>query len=162
MPPTALPVHVGKPLERARVAESLRILFRTGDYADVRAVETPVGRRRPDRLRRQGATLLQSSVDSGAERSAFRRFGGGRDAILARAALSQRSGRRRHRPPSRHVARRRFVLRGNLRGDASSSRHAPDGHHRPRQIRARARASKKSSSRTAPSIPMPSCCPDSR
>jgi outer membrane protein insertion porin family len=38
----ALPVHLGQPLERARVAESLRILFRTGDYADVRAVETPM------------------------------------------------------------------------------------------------------------------------
>jgi outer membrane protein insertion porin family len=36
----ALPIQVGKPLDRARIAESLRLLFRTGDYSDVRAVKT--------------------------------------------------------------------------------------------------------------------------
>jgi outer membrane protein insertion porin family len=39
---TGLPIPTSKPLERAKVAESLRILFRTGDYADVSAVQTPV------------------------------------------------------------------------------------------------------------------------
>jgi outer membrane protein insertion porin family len=37
-----LSIQIGKPLERARVADSLRILFRTGDYSDVRAVQTAV------------------------------------------------------------------------------------------------------------------------
>ena len=35
-------VETGKPLERAKVAQSLRLLYRTGDYADVRAEITPV------------------------------------------------------------------------------------------------------------------------
>jgi outer membrane protein insertion porin family len=37
-----LPAQAGKPLDRAKIAESLRILFRTGDYSDVSATETPV------------------------------------------------------------------------------------------------------------------------
>jgi outer membrane protein insertion porin family len=41
-PPGGLPVQVHKPVDRTQVADSLRVLFRTGDYADVRAVETPV------------------------------------------------------------------------------------------------------------------------
>jgi outer membrane protein insertion porin family len=40
--PTGLPVQIGKPLDRAQIAESLRTLYRTGDYADLRAVVTPV------------------------------------------------------------------------------------------------------------------------
>ncbi|GAC1702033.1 MAG: outer membrane protein assembly factor BamA [Candidatus Acidiferrum sp.] len=39
--PAALPIEVGKPLNRASVAQSLRILFQTGDYSDIRAVTTP-------------------------------------------------------------------------------------------------------------------------
>src|ERR1700676_3911256 len=35
-------VDVGKPLDRARVAESIRRLYRGGEYADVRAESTPV------------------------------------------------------------------------------------------------------------------------
>src|SRR3984893_13860952 len=37
-----LAISVGKPLDREQVAESIRALYRTGDYADVRAVSTPV------------------------------------------------------------------------------------------------------------------------
>ena len=40
--PASLPVEIGKPLDRVRVSESLRALYRTGDYADVQAVATPV------------------------------------------------------------------------------------------------------------------------
>jgi outer membrane protein assembly factor BamA len=40
--PAGLPVSIGKPLDRDQVAESIRALYRTGDYADVRAVSTPV------------------------------------------------------------------------------------------------------------------------
>jgi outer membrane protein insertion porin family len=40
MPPGA-PVGAGKPLRRSEVAETIRILYKTGDYADVRAVSTP-------------------------------------------------------------------------------------------------------------------------
>jgi len=35
-------VELGKPLDRERVAESLRALYRTGDYADLKAVATPI------------------------------------------------------------------------------------------------------------------------
>src|SRR5436190_9882206 len=34
-------VETDKPLDRAKIAESLRSLYRTGDYADLRAVVTP-------------------------------------------------------------------------------------------------------------------------
>jgi len=40
--PAGLPISIGKPLDRDQVAESIRALYRTGDYADVRAVSTPV------------------------------------------------------------------------------------------------------------------------
>jgi len=40
--PASLSVEIGKPLDRAQVSESLRTLYRTGDYADLRAVATPV------------------------------------------------------------------------------------------------------------------------
>src|SRR5215470_17700450 len=40
--PADLPVQMGKPLDRAQVAESLRILYRTGNYADLRADATPI------------------------------------------------------------------------------------------------------------------------
>jgi outer membrane protein insertion porin family len=40
-PSGGLRIQAGKPLSRGQVADALRLLFRTGDYADVRAVETP-------------------------------------------------------------------------------------------------------------------------
>ncbi len=40
--PAGLPIEIGKPLERRKVAESLRALYRSGDFADIRAVATPV------------------------------------------------------------------------------------------------------------------------
>src|SRR6266481_4394483 len=40
--PRGLPVSIGKPLDREQVAESIRTLYRTGDYADLRAMSTPV------------------------------------------------------------------------------------------------------------------------
>lgn len=40
--PSGIPVETGKPLERGKIAESLRALYRTGDYSDIRAVATPV------------------------------------------------------------------------------------------------------------------------
>ncbi len=39
---SGITVETGKPLDREKVAESLRVLYRTGDYADLRAVVTPV------------------------------------------------------------------------------------------------------------------------
>jgi outer membrane protein insertion porin family len=41
-PAKGINVETGKPLERAKVAQSLRLLYRTGDYADVRAEITTV------------------------------------------------------------------------------------------------------------------------
>jgi outer membrane protein assembly factor BamA len=40
--PTGIAVEMGKPLDRGKVAESLRALYRIGDYADIRAVITAV------------------------------------------------------------------------------------------------------------------------
>ena len=40
--PTGIAVEPGKPLDRGKVAESLRALYRTGDYADLRAMVTQV------------------------------------------------------------------------------------------------------------------------
>src|ERR1700746_254727 len=40
--PTGIFVETGKPLDREKVAESLRALYKTGDYAGLKAVVTPV------------------------------------------------------------------------------------------------------------------------
>ncbi|HME11826.1 MAG TPA: POTRA domain-containing protein [Candidatus Acidoferrum sp.] len=40
--PDGVSVEIGKPLDRADVNASLRALYRTGDYSDLRAVVTPV------------------------------------------------------------------------------------------------------------------------
>jgi outer membrane protein insertion porin family len=39
--PTGLPIELGKPLDRSKVAESLRTLYATGDYAELKAVVVP-------------------------------------------------------------------------------------------------------------------------
>src|SRR5712691_1061573 len=47
--PAGLSISMGKPLDREQVADSIRVLYRTGDYADLRAISTPVdGRVRVD------------------------------------------------------------------------------------------------------------------
>jgi outer membrane protein insertion porin family len=40
--PSGIAVETGKGLDRGKIAESLRALYRTGDYADLHAVVTPV------------------------------------------------------------------------------------------------------------------------
>jgi outer membrane protein insertion porin family len=40
--PAGIPIQPGKPLDRAQVADSLRALYRSGNYADLRAVATTV------------------------------------------------------------------------------------------------------------------------
>ena len=40
--PSGIAVETGNALERGKIAESLRALYRTGDYADLQAVVTPV------------------------------------------------------------------------------------------------------------------------
>ena len=40
--PSGITVETGKALDRGKIAESLRALYRTGDYSDLRAVVTPV------------------------------------------------------------------------------------------------------------------------
>lgn len=40
--PKGIAIEPGNPLDRKRIAESLRMLYRTGNYADLKAVETPV------------------------------------------------------------------------------------------------------------------------
>src|SRR5438445_6261609 len=40
---SGITVEIGKPLDRGKIAESMRALYRTGDYTDLRAVVTPEG-----------------------------------------------------------------------------------------------------------------------
>ena len=40
--PSGISVETGKPLDGEKIAESLRALYKTGDYADLKAVVTPV------------------------------------------------------------------------------------------------------------------------
>src|SRR4029077_7561940 len=40
--PSGIAVETGKPLDPRKIAESLRTLYRTGEYADLRAVVAPV------------------------------------------------------------------------------------------------------------------------
>src|SRR5216684_1658017 len=40
--PSGIAVETGKTLDRGKIAESLRALYKTGDYADLRAVVTPL------------------------------------------------------------------------------------------------------------------------
>ena len=40
--PSGIAVETGKPLDQRKIAESLRALYRTGDYADLKAVVTPI------------------------------------------------------------------------------------------------------------------------
>jgi len=40
--PARLAISIGKPLDREQLAESIRTLYRTGDYADLRAIATRV------------------------------------------------------------------------------------------------------------------------
>src|SRR6267378_2409447 len=40
--PSGIAVETGKALDRGKIADSLRALYRTGDYADLKAVVTPV------------------------------------------------------------------------------------------------------------------------
>ena len=42
--PSGLPIELGKPLDRDKVARSIRTLYGSGDYADLKAVATPEGR----------------------------------------------------------------------------------------------------------------------
>jgi outer membrane protein insertion porin family len=41
--PSGITVEIGKPLDKDEVAQSIRLLYGTGDYADLKAVITPVG-----------------------------------------------------------------------------------------------------------------------
>src|SRR6266478_3159389 len=61
--PTGLSVEIGKPLDRARVSESLRALYRTGDYADLRAVAIPAqGGMRLDFIARENLFFNQVQI----------------------------------------------------------------------------------------------------
>src|SRR5258708_10771349 len=40
--PSGIPAETGKALDRGKIAESLRTLYRTGDYSDLQAVVAPV------------------------------------------------------------------------------------------------------------------------
>ncbi len=61
--PKGLSVEIGKPLDRARVSESLRALYRTGDYADLRAVAIPAqGGMRLDFIARENLFFNQVQI----------------------------------------------------------------------------------------------------
>src|SRR6202047_4645862 len=63
-PVKGINVEVGKPLDRTKVAQSLRLLYKTGDYSDLRAVVTPVpGGVRLDFVARENLFFNQVLID---------------------------------------------------------------------------------------------------
>src|SRR5713226_8387547 len=69
-------MEIGKPLDRARIAESIRRLYRGGEYADVRAISTPeVGGIRVDFVVREqlyfNQVLIHGLVSPPSEASAI-------------------------------------------------------------------------------------------
>lgn len=62
--PKGIPIQAGDPLRADQVAESLRILYRTGDYADLRAMAIPEeGGVRLDFLARENFFISQVRVE---------------------------------------------------------------------------------------------------
>jgi len=62
--PKGLPIKIGEPMQREQVAESIRILYRTGDYADLRAILIPDAEgMRLDFVARQNFFINQVLVD---------------------------------------------------------------------------------------------------
>src|SRR5580693_7614510 len=62
--PKGTPVKAGEPLKPDEVAESIRVLYRTGDYADLRAVATPeAGGVRLDFIERENLFISQVLVE---------------------------------------------------------------------------------------------------
>ena len=62
--PPGIAVETGKPADREKIAESLRALYRTGDYADLRAVLTPVsGGARLDFVARENLFFNQVRIE---------------------------------------------------------------------------------------------------
>src|ERR1700736_1324584 len=63
-PVKGINVEIGKPLDRTKVAQSLRLLYKTGDYSDLRAVITPVpGGVRLDFVARENLFFNQVLID---------------------------------------------------------------------------------------------------
>jgi outer membrane protein insertion porin family len=62
--PSGITVELGKPLDRGKVAESLRALYRTGTYSDLRAVVTPAaGGLRLDFVARENLFFNQVRIE---------------------------------------------------------------------------------------------------
>lgn len=62
--PAGLPIEVGKPAEAGAVREAIRTLYRTGNYEDLQAVETPVeGGVRIDFLVRENLFFNQVRIE---------------------------------------------------------------------------------------------------
>jgi len=62
--PKGIPIKAGNPLKADQVAESIRILYRTGDYADLRAVAIPEeGGMRLDFIARENLFISQVLVE---------------------------------------------------------------------------------------------------
>ena len=62
--PAGITVEPGKPIDRGKVAESLRALYRTGTYSDLRAVATPVaGGLRLDFVARENLFFNQVRIE---------------------------------------------------------------------------------------------------
>src|ERR1700675_512149 len=63
-PVKGINVEIGKPLDRTKVAQSLRLLYKTGDYSDLRAVLTTVpGGVRLDFVARENLFFNQVLID---------------------------------------------------------------------------------------------------
>ena len=119
--PANVTVQTGKPLDPNQVAESIRKLYRTGDYADLKVTVTPVeGGVRIDFVVREQLFFNQVLI-RGLGVAAVGGFGGSRDATHARATVSSRRGGRGRGAIDRSTARRRPVRGGSQGGNGAAS-----------------------------------------
>ena len=104
--PTGIAVEIGKPLDRDQVAKTIRALYRTGDYADLRAVATPVGSGvRLDFVVRENLFFNRVIIEGLTPPPTDASAGGGYAAFAGASIPARRSGRRTQ-PSARHVERR--------------------------------------------------------
>ena len=130
--PSGITLETGKPVDREKIAESLRALYRTGDYGDLRAVLTPVsGGVRLDFVARENLFFNQVRIEgliappSDASAAAAMQLALGQ---TYRQVVERSAG-----TIARDAARRGLVPGGSDRGGVAAPGDASDGHCRARQ-----------------------------
>ena len=105
----SLPLEVGKPFDFAEERESLRELYRTGDYADIRVKATPLAQGVRVDFVVAAELLQQRDSHRGLERATQRTCCSGIHAAHSGRAIPRELAARSHRPPERYAAERRSL-----------------------------------------------------